>query len=172
MINNYNKVIVNVAVAMARSSSAAGGYTRLQMDDDDTYPGGPEFSLPAPPAPIDKFGRPQKGATATAAAENQGVGLSPAHIPPPGSEPGSRHRGPRLGHLPPQQEQQTSVTFDRDPPGPPGSLDKHNRWGIVQRSAKERALASRLRETRLRGPRKPGHGYHVTQGLLFSRSPY
>ena len=173
MINNYNKVIVNVAVAMARSSSAAGGYTRLQMDDDDdTYPGGPEFSLPAPPAPIDKFGRPQKGATATAAAENQGVGLSPAHIPPPGSEPGSRHRGPRLGHLPPQQEQQTSVTFDRDPPGPPGSLDKHNRWGIVQRSAKEGALASRLRETRPRGPRKPGHGYHVTQGLLFSRSPY
>ena len=144
MIYNY-KVIVSVAMAMARSSSAAGGYTRLQMDDD-AHPGppvGPEFSLPAPPVPIDRFGRPQQGATATGAAENQGVGLSPAHIPPPGSEPGSRHRGPRLGHLPPsqEQEQQTSVTFDRDPPGPPGSSDKHNRWGIiVQGSARRKSV--------------------------------
>ena len=116
---------------MARSSSAAGGYTRLQMDDDHDPPhpaasvGGPEFSLPAPPAPIDHFGRPQQGA-------DHGTGLlSPAHIPPPGSEPGSRHRGPRLGPAPPpQQQEQVSVTFDRDPPGPRGSSDKHNRCDI------------------------------------------
>ena len=38
--------------AMVRSSSAAGGYTRLDMENDDA---GPEFSLPAPPAPIDRF---------------------------------------------------------------------------------------------------------------------
>ena len=46
-------MIVRVLAAMARSSSAAGGYTRLQMDDDPRA-GGPEFSLPAPPAPIDQ----------------------------------------------------------------------------------------------------------------------
>lgn len=118
-----------MAVAMARSSSAAGSYTRLQMDSDRPHTG-PEFSLPAPPAPIDKFGRPQsQGATTT---ENHGAnhganhGLSPAHIPPPGSEPGSRHRGPRSVPYPPVEEQ-TLVTFDRDPPGPPGASDKNNR---------------------------------------------
>ena len=39
---------------MVRSSSAAGGYTRLDMEDRDAA-GGPGFSLPAPPAPIDRF---------------------------------------------------------------------------------------------------------------------
>jgi hypothetical protein len=75
----------------------------------------------APPSSIDRFGVVADMSSPTVAPT---FTLPPTHHPPPGSEPGSRHRGKSAGSAR-NGRPQTAVAFTSDPPSP--RVDSHNR---------------------------------------------